>query len=183
MNNDMLILSTFIAIPCRENSVRLSGGLNEYSGRVEICKNQEWGEVCSNGFGTDAAVAVCRGLGLDATPSDAIVTQGRLFEQAENAMPTYNITDACDDGTCNFTSVQEERRCSGANNKAGLFCRYQNVTDICTTGDVRLMGGNSASEGRVEICLNNQWGTICDDSWDERGAAVMCRQLGYLYEG
>ena len=27
-----------------ENSARLSGGLNEYSGRVEICVNQEWGE-------------------------------------------------------------------------------------------------------------------------------------------
>ena len=140
--------------------------------------------MCSNGFGTDAAVAVCRSLGLEVMSSDAIITQGRLFEQAEDAMPTYNITDACGDGSCNFTSaVREDRQCSEASNKAGLFCRYQNATNVCTTGDVRLMGGNSVSEGRVEICLNNQWGTVCDDSWDERGAAVVCRQLGYSYEG
>jgi hypothetical protein len=161
--------------------------LNEYSGRVEICVNQEWGEVCRDGFGTDAALAICRSLGLDATPSNAIISQGSLFVQAENAMPIYNITDACDadGGACNFTSIQEGRegQCSEASNKAGLFCQYRNVTDICTTGAVRLMGGNSATEGRVEICLNNRWGTICDDSWDARGGTVICRQLGYSYEG
>ena len=49
----------------------------------------------------------------------------------------------------------------------------------CPTGAIRLAGGQEPNEGRVEICVNNQYGTICDDSWDDRDAAVVCAQLGF----
>ena len=41
------------------------------------------------------------------------------------------------------------------------------------------MGGTTDYEGRVEVCWNEIWGTICDYSWDSRDASVVCRQLGY----
>ena len=47
----------------------------------------------------------------------------------------------------------------------------------CRDGTVQLRG--STREGRVEICIEGLWGTICDTSWDSRDAAVVCRQLGY----
>ena len=58
--------------------------------------------------------------------------------------------------------------------------------DSCENGDIRLTGGVTQFEGRVELCWNNVWRTVCDDSLlnatmaDLRGfSSVICRQLGF----
>ena len=42
---------------------------------------------------------------------------------------------------------------------------------------IQLRGGRMGTEGRVEVCRDGQWGTVCDDSWDRNDASVACRQL------
>ena len=50
-------------------------------------------------------------------------------------------------------------------------------------GEIRLTNGVNSHEGRVEICLDGLWSTVCDEFWDESDARVACRQLGFLTLG
>lgn len=46
---------------------------------------------------------------------------------------------------------------------------------------IRMVGGRTDHEGRVEFQVKSRWGTICSDKWTTREAMVACRQLGLRY--
>ena len=65
------------------------------------------------------------------------------------------------------------------------FINHRSVVCLtgCTPGSIRLRDGSTIMNGRVEMCLNGDWGTVCDDYWSTMDANVACRQLGYSGSG
>ena len=64
-----------------------------------------------------------------------------------------------------------------------MMCTERDNSSMCVDGTIRLMGGSTEHEGRVEICHQNQWGSICDNGWGVSDGQVVCRQLGFHVTG
>ena len=69
---------------------------------------------------------------------------------------------------------------------AGLIVEHD---DSCLDGEVRLQDGlvynnNGTKDGRLEICFNRVWGTVCSNSFGIPDARVACGQItGFEREG
>ena len=53
----------------------------------------------------------------------------------------------------------------------------------CADGEARLVDGPSTSKGRLEICHNQAWATVCNDGFGTEESRVVCGQLGFQRYG
>ena len=67
---------------------------------------------------------------------------------------------------------------SGGDSKGKRLAWYL-YTGLCNDGSVRLVDGPARTEGRLEVCYSEVWGRVCDSSWSNLEASVVCKQLGY----
>ncbi|XP_050407264.1 deleted in malignant brain tumors 1 protein [Patella vulgata] len=146
-------------------NVRLVGGSGPHEGRVELFYNRQWGTVCDDGWDSTDASVVCRELGF---PSGGAIARGNAyFGQGTGSILLGNV------------------RCRGSElslkycNHTAFACVHREDASVTCSRRLRLVGGFGAHEGRVEILYNNQWGTVCDDHWDNKDALVVCRELGF----
>ncbi|MCG8625906.1 MAG: scavenger receptor cysteine-rich domain-containing protein, partial [Proteobacteria bacterium] len=67
---------------------------------------------------------------------------------------------------------------------AAVVCQAQStVSSNCSYGDIRLVNGSNKLEGRLEICINKVWGTICSQGFTADDADIVCSQIGLPFNG
>ncbi|XP_061856805.1 neurotrypsin-like isoform X1 [Colius striatus] len=165
--------------PFTEGTVRLAGGQGPHEGRVEVYYSGDWGTVCDDGWTELAAQVVCRQLGFSgpatlASEGDYGAGQGFILLDDVACVGTELSLLDCPH------SNWGQHDCSHTED-VGVRCSPEGNTlmDGSLGPPVRLVDGESTKEGRVEVFLNGQWGSVCDDDWTDRDAAVVCRQLGF----
>ncbi|XP_062610733.1 neurotrypsin-like, partial [Saccostrea cucullata] len=155
---------------CSLDNIRLVNGSLPYEGRVEIKHNGVWGTICDDGWDNKDAAVVCSMLGFPrnfaTAKSDAFYGQGSgkiWIDDLSCSGHESNILQ------CNRTAIGKHN-CQHSED-AGVLCS--------PAQNIRLVNGYTSAMGRVEVKNNGAWGTVCDDSWDDRDAAVVCSMLGF----
>ena len=165
---DNLLDYLFQYLATTQGSVRLSGGSSS-SGRVEIYHNGQWGTVCDDYWDLRDAHVVCRQLGFQKAlhaytgATHGLGTGPIWMHDLSCSGCESNLYECRHDGWGNHACSHHE--------DASVLCSYDYPV-------VRLVGGG-CHYGRVEICENGYWGTVCDDYWDINDANVACRHLGF----
>nr|XP_042713105.1 T-cell differentiation antigen CD6 [Chrysemys picta bellii] len=161
-----------------EGSVRLVNGSSRCSGTVEVHHDGRWMPICQEMWDKEASHVVCRQLHCgeaketEAEPTPRPVCPPRSTPTKEATLSSQNL--------CPFLHIH----CVGLEstwkqcNVSELCCNGKPASVTCTgSHSVRLVGGGSCCEGRVEIEVDGVWGTVCDDAWDLDDARVVCQQL------
>ncbi|KAM6225675.1 scavenger receptor cysteine-rich domain-containing protein SCART1-like [Spheniscus humboldti] len=147
---------------------RLVNGSTACEGRVDVQVLGTWGSLCASRWDLLDAHVLCRHLDCGFAES---IPRGGPFGRGTG--PVWRDSFHCDGteahlGQCPVTALGASP-CSHENNAAV----------ICSAGSasLRLVGGGSRCDGRVEIFQHGTWGRVLDDQWDMQEASVVCRQL------
>ncbi|XP_033760130.1 neurotrypsin-like [Pecten maximus] len=201
--------TTSSSIKVADGTIRLVNGATENEGRLEIYHSGEWGTVCDDEwqrYRKRNAAVVCKQLGYSGSGQwngSAPYGGGDGPIWMDDVVCDQKSTSLQD---CKFSGWG--RHNCGHDEDVGVVCyplgstsdpspfppeNVSKVSDrtLSTTpptsttttpieGDIRLVGGQSDSEGRLEIYYNDQWSAVCNDDWFvDTNSVVVCHQLGY----
>ncbi|XP_065509219.1 scavenger receptor cysteine-rich type 1 protein M130-like [Caloenas nicobarica] len=159
------------AVSCTQyTAFRLVNGSTACAGRLEVQVLGTWGTLCASRWDLSDAHVLCRQLHCGFAES---IPGGEYFGRETG--PVWRDSFHCDGteahlGQCPVTTLGASP-CSHGNN-AAVIC-----SGPADSASLRLVGGGSRCDGRVEIFQRGTWGRVLDDQWDVQEASVVCRQL------
>ncbi|XP_056603023.1 scavenger receptor cysteine-rich domain-containing group B protein [Triplophysa dalaica] len=160
-------------------TVRLINGRHQCEGRVEVLHNGSWGTVCDDDWDMVDSNVVCRQLDCGIAMT---VGSSSRFGQGSGPILLDNVD--CKGGERDLSQCGNQgwgiHNCYHYEDVAVICRGYDVKTHSCGVGDgtIRLAGGPDQCQGRVEIYYQGNWGTVCDDDWSMKDAAVVCQQIG-----
>ncbi|XP_071095519.1 uncharacterized protein [Haliotis cracherodii] len=167
---------------------RLAGqaGGNPLQGRVEMKYDNQWGTICDASVSSNTAKVACKSLGhADGLP----VTSARYMVANDNRPIWFHyfkcygnettLPTCMNDGFYSTLSIYRlfwSSYCKRIG-PASATCYNKEIK----VTNVRLVDGPTNNTGRVEVYLQgpDQWGTVCDDVWDDQDATVVCMMFGF----
>uniref|UniRef100_A0A8C3YW73 T-cell differentiation antigen CD6 n=1 Tax=Catagonus wagneri TaxID=51154 RepID=A0A8C3YW73_9CETA len=171
-------LSCCLALPGELLQVRLVNGSSRCNGTLEVLFELSWTPACGALWNVNTSKAVCHLLDCG---------ESQLLEEA--ILPTPELTPGPATGNTSWApnvtwALAPAIRCDGTEQQLCELMEHQCSSDqrlvqvTCAENrDLKLVGGGSPCEGRVEMLEHGQWGSVCDDTWDLEDAHVVCRQL------
>ncbi|XP_074698231.1 T-cell differentiation antigen CD6 [Strix aluco] len=148
------------------SALRLAGGRSRCEGRVELEQAGEWGTVCDDAWDLADGDVVCRQLRC----GRAIRVHGSAtFGRGSGPILRDEVGCEGDEEHLWDCAATPEHDCSHKED-AGVVCSEHQ--------EWRLTGGRDGCAGRVEVFFRGTWSTVCDSTWYELEASVLCRTLG-----
>ncbi|XP_055015847.1 scavenger receptor cysteine-rich type 1 protein M160-like [Boleophthalmus pectinirostris] len=146
-----------VNLTCSE--LRLVGGASRCAGTVEVRLRGEWRRVESyDRWEQEATAAVCRDLDCGSV----------VYGQRRNDFPqsrVWRVTSTC-------VKKSSVRRCVWGSSSSNSW-----AVEVMCSESVRLVSGSGLCSGSVQI-WDGSWTGVCDGDLDQRGAEVLCRELG-----
>uniref|UniRef100_A0A8D2NH20 Lysyl oxidase homolog n=1 Tax=Zonotrichia albicollis TaxID=44394 RepID=A0A8D2NH20_ZONAL len=145
-------------------------------GIVEVRYKDSWAQICDQGWDSHNSRVVCGMMGFPAEK------KGPDFCCPPTGTGPIHLNEVQCRGTekslwnCPFRNITQEdcKHTEDAAVRCNIpYMGYENL--------IRLAGGRTEFEGRVEVKRGSKWGTVCSDGWTTKEAMVACRQLGLGY--